>query len=87
MKNKNTTLTREAAHTEYRRILNELKSLGAEELQDQIQGFVKTLTVTKNIYARMGIVGRLVIVEKALEELLDTEKSLETLDAAFATHA
>jgi hypothetical protein len=85
MNNKNTTLTGEAAHTEYRRILNELKSLGAEELRDQIQGFEKTLAVTKNVYARMGIVGRLVIVEKALEELLKEGQSLSALDEAFAT--
>jgi len=87
MKNKNTTLTGEAAHTEYRRIVDELKTLGAEELQNQIQGFELNLAATKNVYARMGIVGRLVIVEKALEELINNEKSLEILDEAFATHA
>jgi len=80
MKNKN-------IHQQYQEIIDSIKALGTVRIQEALANLEKDFQLTSNVYARMGLLGRIQMHERALKELTNTEKSLEILDEAFATHA
>lgn len=79
MKNKN-------IHQEYQEIIDSIKAQGKTYIQEEIENLEKDFSATASLYARMGLLGRIQMHERALKELTNTEKSLEILDEAFAKH-
>jgi hypothetical protein len=54
---------------EYQDIINQIKSLGTVRIQEELDALESTFSKTSNLYARMGILGRIDMHKRAMKEL------------------
>lgn len=61
---------------EYNKALSAIKAKGVSHVQEELEGLESTLKVTKNLSARMGLLGTIAMHETALQELEGVTETL-----------
>jgi hypothetical protein len=61
--------TMKDTYTQVQEVIDQMKAFGEDALKEELIGEEAKLRTTKNLYARMGIVGRMNLIERALKEL------------------